>query len=69
MKKKILSIILATIYQGQELGMENYPFEKIEQIRDPFAIDRYEQTKKRGDDTNEVIRYFEQRGRFLLQTF
>lgn len=51
------------IYQGQELGMENYPFEKISEIRDPFAIDRYEQSKNRGDDTKKVIDYFKERGR------
>ncbi|MEG1946424.1 MAG: alpha-glucosidase [Lachnospiraceae bacterium] len=51
------------IYQGQELGMENYPFEKIEEIRDPFAIDRYEQAKKCGADTKKVIDYFRERGR------
>jgi glycosidase len=51
------------IYQGQELGMENYPFEEIDEIRDPFAIDRYEQAKNRGDDTKEVIDYFKERGR------
>jgi oligo-1,6-glucosidase/alpha-glucosidase len=51
------------IYQGQELGMENYPFQKIDEIRDPFAIDRYEQAKNRGDNTKEVIDYFKERGR------
>jgi oligo-1,6-glucosidase/alpha-glucosidase len=51
------------IYQGQELGMENYSFEKIDEIRDPFAIDRYERAKNRGDDTKEVMDYFKERGR------
>ncbi|MDL2302335.1 alpha-glucosidase [Lachnospiraceae bacterium OttesenSCG-928-D06] len=51
------------IYQGQELGMENYPFEKIEEIRDPFAIDRYERAEKRGDDTKAIMEYLKERGR------
>lgn len=51
------------IYQGQELGMENYPFQTIDEIRDPFAIKRYEQAKERGDNTEQVLKYFRMRGR------
>ena len=45
------------IYQGQEIGMENYPFADITEIRDPFAISRYEQEVEADMD------YFRQRGR------
>lgn len=51
------------IYQGQELGMENYPFECIGEMRDQYAIDRYEQAEKCGEDVQEVFDYLRKRGR------
>ncbi len=51
------------IYQGQELGMENYPFADITEIRDPFAIKRYEQELEQGNDVEADMDYFRQRGR------
>ena len=51
------------IYQGQELGMENYPFESVEELRDPFAIDRYRQAEECGEDAQEVLNYIRARGR------
>lgn len=51
------------IYQGQEIGMENYPFKDASELRDPFAIDRYEQSIKDGEDTGKDMEYFRARGR------
>ncbi len=51
------------IYQGQEIGMENYPFANIGEIRDPFALDRYAQSEKTGEDTELDMKYFRARGR------
>lgn len=51
------------IYQGQELGMENYPFSDISQIRDPFAVQRYEQSVKNGENPQKDMEYFRARGR------
>lgn len=51
------------IYQGQELGMENYPFESIEEVRDPFAKDRYKKAEECGEDTLKVLDYLRARGR------
>lgn len=51
------------IYQGQEIGMENYPFKDVSELRDPFAIDRYEQSMKNGENTEEDMDYFRARGR------
>lgn len=43
--------------------MENYPFAHIEEIRDPFAVERYEQAQKCGEDARKVLEYLKQRGR------
>ncbi len=51
------------IYQGQEIGMENYPFSDVSELRDPFAIDRYEQSVKKGEDTKKDMEYFRARAR------
>ena len=51
------------IYQGQELGMENYPYTCVEEIRDPFAIGRYKQLEKCGQDTEKYFEYLKVRGR------
>ena len=67
--KKLLGMMyfmlkgLPFIYQGQELGMENYPFADITEIRDPFAIKRYEQELEQGRDVEADMDYFRQRGR------
>lgn len=43
--------------------MENYPFADITEIRDPFAIKRYEQELEQGRDVEADMDYFRQRGR------
>lgn len=51
------------IYQGQELGMENCPFESAEELRDPFARARYKQAEECGEDVQKVLDYLRARGR------
>lgn len=43
--------------------MENYPFSDISQIRDPFAVQRYEQSVKNGENPQKDMEYFRARGR------
>lgn len=56
------------IYQGQELGMENYPFKCIEEMRDQYAVDRYVQAEKCGEDAQKVFDYLRARGRDNART-
>ena len=56
------------IYQGQELGMENYPFKCIREMRDQYAVDRYEQAEKCGEDAQKVFDYLRARGRDNART-
>ncbi len=51
------------IYQGQEIGMENYPFKDADELRDPFAVERYEQSVKNGENAEADMEYFRARGR------
>ena len=44
------------IYNGQEIGMSNYPFKKIEEFNDVSIHTRYEETKKEGRNLDEFIR-------------
>lgn len=59
---KMLAICLLTmkgtpyIYQGDEIGMTNYPFESVSELRDVEALNRYEVVKGRNLDFDE---YFE----------
>lgn len=43
------------VYNGQEIGMYNYPFEKIENFNDVSIHTRYELLKKQGADLDEFI--------------
>ncbi|MCQ2509001.1 MAG: alpha-glucosidase [Lachnospiraceae bacterium] len=51
------------IYQGQEIGMENYPFSKITEFRDPFALERLENSMKKGENLQADLDYLAARGR------
>ncbi len=51
------------IYQGQEIGMENYPFRDAGDLRDPFAIGRYQKSVADGEDAEADMEYFRERGR------
>jgi oligo-1,6-glucosidase len=43
------------VYQGDELGMVNYPFESIEDFRDIESVNYYTESVRRGDDPEEVL--------------
>ena len=49
------------IYQGEELGMTNYPFETIEDFRDVESINAYRELTQRGviasEDMLKFLRY------------
>ncbi|MCQ4087583.1 alpha-glucosidase [Saccharibacillus sp. JS10] len=44
------------IYQGEEIGMTNYPFESIEQLDDQMALHYYKARTERGEDPQGVER-------------
>lgn len=48
------------IYQGEEIGMTNYPFSSLEELRDVQSINQFNEMKNRGEveDFNEVRDYF-----------
>jgi oligo-1,6-glucosidase len=58
---KMLTTFLLTMrgtpyyYYGDELGMSNIKFEKIEDYRDIETLNRYQQTKNRGGDLRAFI--------------
>ena len=41
------------VYQGDELGMTNYPFATIEDFRDLESVNRYRTATARGDDPED----------------
>ncbi|MES3703736.1 alpha-glucosidase [Staphylococcus arlettae] len=43
------------IYQGQEIGMTNYPFEHIETFNDVAVINEYNIVKAQGGDTEALL--------------
>ncbi len=65
---KLLATLLHTlrgtpyVYQGEELGMTNYPFESLDEVRDVDTIKNVEEARRRGllqDESEllEVVRY------------
>ena len=43
------------IYQGQEIGMTNYPFEHIETFNDVAVVNEYNIVKAQGGDTEALL--------------
>lgn len=43
------------IYQGQEIGMTNYPFENIETFNDVAVVNEYKIVKEQGGDVNALL--------------
>ncbi|UDI78215.1 alpha-glucosidase [Staphylococcus taiwanensis] len=43
------------IYQGQEIGMTNYPFESIETFNDVAVKNEYQIVKEQGGDVNALL--------------
>lgn len=57
------------IYQGQELGMTNVPFEKIEDFRDLDSINAYYELTEQGVFTKEeMLRYLRYKSRDNART-
>ncbi|WP_433625157.1 glycoside hydrolase family 13 protein [Halomicrococcus sp. NG-SE-24] len=63
---KMLATMLFTlrgttyIYQGDEIGMTNYPFESVEEVRDVSARNFVERKRSEGydfDDVKDVVRH------------
>lgn len=51
------------IFQGQEIGMTNYPFNDISQFDDLSAIAKYHQAKGQGVSEQEILKYLVKRSR------
>jgi oligo-1,6-glucosidase len=49
------------VYQGEEIGMTNYPFESLDEVRDVDTIQNVEAARRRGDladdELLDVVRY------------
>ena len=43
------------IYQGQEIGMTNYPFESIETFNDVAVRNEYQIVKEQGGDVDQLL--------------
>ncbi|MDT3959487.1 alpha-glucosidase [Staphylococcus kloosii] len=43
------------IYQGQEIGMTNYPFERVETFNDVAVVNEYNIVKAQGGDVNALL--------------
>ena len=43
------------IYQGQEIGMTNYPFESVETFNDVAVVNEYNIVKDQGGDLTELL--------------
>ena len=43
------------VYQGEEIGMANYPFRRIEEFRDVESVNHYAQAVSAGADADEVL--------------
>ncbi|MGO1421131.1 MAG: glycoside hydrolase family 13 protein [Staphylococcus equorum] len=43
------------IYQGQEIGMTNYPFESVETFNDVAVVNEYNIVKAQGGDLTELL--------------
>jgi oligo-1,6-glucosidase len=57
------------VYQGEEIGMTNYPFERIEQCQDIETLNMYnEAVDQRGEDPAVVMRAIRTKGRDNART-
>ncbi|GIE93098.1 glycoside hydrolase family 13 protein [Paractinoplanes rishiriensis] len=57
------------IYQGEELGMTNYPFRSIDEFRDIEALGQFSQaTEREGRTPDEVLTVLRARGRDNART-
>lgn len=56
------------IYQGQEIGMSNFPFTDISQFDDIGAKTKYETAKKIGDSEEKIMDFLRRRSRDNART-
>lgn len=56
------------IYQGQEIGMTNYPFESIESFNDVAVKTEYQIVKKDGGDVNQLLDKYKMENRDNART-
>lgn len=56
------------IYQGQEIGMTNYPFESIESFNDVAVKTEYQIVKKEGGDVNQLLDIYKMENRDNART-
>ena len=56
------------IYQGQEIGMTNYPFESIESFNDVAVKTEYQIVKKEGGDVNQLLDKYKMENRENART-
>ncbi|MGR7932987.1 glycoside hydrolase family 13 protein [Staphylococcus epidermidis] len=56
------------IYQGQEIGMTNYPFESIESFNDVVVKTEYQIVKKEGGDVNQLLDKYKMENRDNART-
>lgn len=57
------------VYQGEELGMTNYPFKSLEEFRDIESINAYHELTKKGVvSQEEMFRYISYKGRDNART-
>jgi oligo-1,6-glucosidase len=45
------------VYQGEEIGMTNFPFQSLDDFRDEDSIERYDYVSRSGRGVDEVMRY------------
>lgn len=56
------------IYQGQEIGVTNYPFESIESFNDVAVKTEYQIVKKEGGDVNQLLDKYKMENRDNART-
>ncbi|MCD8014560.1 MAG: alpha-glucosidase [Lachnospiraceae bacterium] len=56
------------IYQGQEIGMSNYPFHDIRQFNDIGALATYKRAMDAGDSEEKIMDYLRRRSRDNART-
>ena len=74
MAKKMLATVyflvkgLPWIYQGQVIGMENYPFTSLDEVDDISSIDAYHVARRAGVSHNDALRLIGKYGRDNART-
>jgi len=56
------------VYQGEELGMTNYPFESIDEFRDVESINHHHYASADGEDDASILEVLRQRSRDHART-